>query len=65
MKTNIAKTLKLAEDLSKREKEKKYNINNAEDKQIADSIDKEKMNIKRIQENISKLLVKKSVNFHS
>jgi hypothetical protein len=55
MKTNIAKSLKFAEELSKKEK---HSIK-IDDKAVADSISKEKENIKRIQENISKLLSKK------
>jgi hypothetical protein len=55
MKTNIAKSLKFAEELSKKEKQSIK----IDDKAVADSISKEKENIKRIQENISKLLSKK------
>lgn len=59
MKTNIAKSLKYAEELSKKEKERL----GGDDKKITESLDKEKQNIKRIQENIAKLLTKKPITF--
>jgi hypothetical protein len=66
MKTNIAKSLKFAEELSKKGKEgKQSKIETANDKRIAESIGNEKQSIKRIHENITKLLSKKSTTITS
>lgn len=55
MKTNIAKSLRFAEEIKGKEKE----IVLIDDKKMNESINKEKSNLNRIKENVSKLMNQK------